>query len=137
MRELRRDARVVVVDELRALLGLRHGHHEVAAAKAEVQELVDVLARLEEHVLADDADVGGTVLDVRRHVSRLRDDEADLLLLVRDDEFARLIRETFRRVARLGQKVGREREELAFRQGDGQVIHGVFHIPSPDILFRI
>ena len=54
----------------------RRDHH-AAAADAEVERLVEALAAvLEQHVLAGDAEVGGAVLHVGRHVGRAHDDEA-------------------------------------------------------------
>ena len=54
----------------------RLGDHQPAEAEAEVERLVDVRLLLEQDVLADDAEVGGAVLDVGRHVGGLEEEEA-------------------------------------------------------------
>ena len=131
MWEFRRHARMRIVCELRPPLRLVHRHHQMTFAKAEVEELVDILARFHEHVLADDADIGRAVLYIRRHISRLRDDEPDLLLLIRDDELARLIGKPFCCIADLGEELCRQGEKLSLRQRHRQIIHiaGLHAVP--------
>src|SRR5450432_561524 len=54
------------------------GDHQPAAADAQVDRLIQaVTAMLEENVLAGAAQIGGTMLHVRRHVRCTHDDEAD------------------------------------------------------------
>ena len=56
----------------------RRRHDEAALSVAEVDELEDVGVGLEQHILSDDADVGGAVGDVRRHVARTGEHELDV-----------------------------------------------------------
>ena len=63
----------------------------MAAPKAKIQEFIDILAGFEQDILADDADIGGTILYIGRYVGRLGDDELYFLLLIGDDELARFI----------------------------------------------
>ena len=121
MRELRRDTRVRIVHQRGTLVRPVDGHHQMALAETEVEELVDILLRLHQHILADNADVRRTILDIRRHIRRLRDDEADFLFLVRDDELAGLVRKPFRRIADFLEELRRQPEELPLRQRHRQI----------------
>ena len=59
-------------------VGRRHDH--LAAAEAQVEQLVDLPGRLlEQHVLAGDPDVGRAVLHVGRHVARAHGHDPDVL----------------------------------------------------------
>src|SRR5450432_3498214 len=76
---LGRDAQPgAALDPARVVESALGGDHQPAAADAQVDRLVQaVAARFEEHVLAGDAQVGGTVLHIRRHIRCAHDDEAD------------------------------------------------------------
>ena len=68
------------------------GDHEPAAADAEIERLVKALAAvLEQDVLAGDAEVGGAVLDVGRHVGRAHDDERHVGPPRGEDQLARRV----------------------------------------------
>jgi hypothetical protein len=61
------------------IAALARGHDHAAAAKAEVEQLVDLaLVLLEQHILADDADVGGAMLDIGGHVGRAHRHDAGI-----------------------------------------------------------
>jgi hypothetical protein len=71
-RVLRRDleaAQVAVLVERALERFTRRRDHEPARAEAQVCELEHARGRFHEHVLADDADVRGATLDVRRDVA--------------------------------------------------------------------
>ena len=66
------------------VLGLGDDH--AAAADAEIERLVEIAILLLEHVAARDAEVGGAVLDVRRHVGVAHDEHAQPVLRHGNDE---------------------------------------------------
>ena len=74
---LRRDANArAALHRARPVEAAARRDDHAAAADAEVERLVEAVAAvLEQHVLAGDAEVGGAVLHVGRHVGRAHDDE--------------------------------------------------------------
>ena len=66
------------------------GDDEPAAADAEIERLIQPFAAvLEQHVLAGDAEIGGAILNVGRHVGRAQDDERNAGNIGCDDQLAR------------------------------------------------
>ena len=115
-----------IVGELCSPLRFIDRHHQMALAEAEVEDFINVLFRFREDVLAYDADVRRTVFDIRRHVRRLRDDEANLLFLVGNDELARFLFQSLRRIADAGKKLFGQSEKLALRKSNRQVVLSVY-----------
>ena len=66
-------------------------HHHLADAGPEVQQFIDIGTVFFEDILAGDTDVGGTPLDVDRHIGGLDPEVADPGLLVLEDEFPVLL----------------------------------------------
>src|SRR5215210_660413 len=97
---------------------LRGGQDHAAPPGAEVLQLYDVRPLLVEHVLADDTDVGGAVLDEDGHVGGPADDKLGVLCRVYEPASV-LPDEGCRQPGPLerGERVG---EDGAFRHGDPQ-----------------
>ncbi len=66
-----------------------NGDHHPAFGDLQVDRLVKTVAAvLEQHVLAGDAEVGGTVLHVGWRIGGTNNDQADIVAAGRDDQFA-------------------------------------------------
>ena len=89
----------------------------VAAIVDDVRARGDV-AVLEQHVLAGDAQVGGSVLHVRRDIGRAEDDERHAGALRRDKQLARRARILERHESRAREKRERFVEDAPFGERD-------------------
>ena len=68
----------------------RHSNHHAAACDLQVDRLVQARAvMLQKHVETSDAKVCRAVLDIGRHVRGAYDDEPDIRIRGRDNEFSR------------------------------------------------
>ncbi len=112
-----------IIRQLGPLAGLVDSHHEMAAAKAQVQQLIDIHAGLCQYILADNADIRCPVLHIGRHISGLADNKLDLLLLIDNNQLAGLLAEILGGIARLSQEIRRNPKQLALRQGDCYIVH--------------
>ena len=110
-----------------AALGLRRtdlaGGHQLAVGDAQIEWLVQPLAAvLHQHILAGDAEIGRTMLDVGGHVGSADDQQTHIILSGRDDQLAALVRVLGGHDAGCGEQRQGIVEDAAFGQGDGK--HG-------------
>ncbi|MNZ66667.1 hypothetical protein D3C78_848980 [compost metagenome] len=117
------------VDELggnpQAALGLGSTDHacghQLAAGDLQVQRLIQALAAvLHQHVLARHTEVGGTMLDIGRHVGGAHDQQTHVVLGGWNDQLAALVRILGRHDTGLGQQWQGIVEDAAFGKRDGQ-----------------
>ena len=111
----------------RVVVALTHGDHHAAARDLQVERLVQaVSAMLVQHVLAGDAEVGGSVLHVGRNVAGAHDDEPHVGPVGTDDELARGLGVLGRRDACRRQQRQGFLEDAAFGEGEGDA--GIAHV---------
>src|SRR5437867_8646721 len=110
--------------------GARLGDDQATHAEPEVERLVHVRFLLEQDVLAHDAEIGGAIGDVRRHVDRLQEEQAQPAPIVVEDQLPRLgidAVDTDR-----AEHVERAVEQTALRQRERQCrAHGVRSMSWP------
>ena len=116
MGELGSNTGVCIVVEVFPTICRRHRHHQMAAAEAQIQQLVNILSGFFKHVLADDSDIGRSVLHIGRYIGGLRDDEFYFFLLIGDNQLAGVLFQSFSLDTDCLKKTAGETEELALGQ---------------------
>jgi hypothetical protein len=101
------------------------GHHQPAAGDAQVERFVQPLAAmLQQHVLAGDAEVGGAVLHIGRHVAGADDDQLHARVVGVQDQLAAALGVVQRADAGGGQQRHGLLEDAPLGQRDGQGLVG-------------
>src|SRR6266511_2264918 len=98
---------------------------EAAARDLEIERLIETVAAvLEQHVLAGDAEIGGAVFDVRRHVRSADDDDRQVGPVRAEDQLTRGLRIVGRHDAHRREQRQRFVEDAPLGQGERQRGHG-------------
>src|SRR5574343_999201 len=102
------------------------GDHHPALGDLQVEWRVEPFAAMfDQHVLAGYAEVGGTVLDVGRHIGGTDDDDADIRLVGLDDQLAGSFRVFGRHDAGGSEQRQGFVENAALGECDGDAGHGI------------
>src|SRR6185503_10551800 len=98
---------------------------QAAAADRQVERLIKTFsAVLEQHVLAGDAEVRGTMLNIGRNIGRAHDDKTQVGAIARQDQLARSLRIVFRSDAGRRQQRQRLIEDAPAGERYGEREHG-------------